>query len=327
MGASVLYISKAETREILTPRDCLDIVEKVFHWHAQERIAWPTPRLWRMNNQEFSAKYHIKGCLLPEIPVFGVRLVGYHVRPDGSGTADGDNTRYVFLQDPATGRPLALVDEHWNYALRTTASAIVACKYLARRDSTVVGIVGVGNMGLTSLLQLKELYHIEEVRVTSRRPETRQAFAQLMRDKTGLNAIAVDSAEAAVRGADIVVTGTTANQNLVFPGWLKPGAFIATLAANEVHDDVYRQVDKIVVDDWEQNQALADVKGLVDRGALSRDRVYAEIHEIVSGAKAGRERDDETVLVRTEGLVTQDVAVAHWVYEQALARGMGRRME
>jgi len=325
--ASMLFINEAETREILTPLACLEIVEKVFTWHAKDRIAWPTPRMWRMNNAEFSAKYHIKGCILPEIPVFGVRVVGYHVRPDGSGTSDPDNTRYIFLQDPTTGRPLALVDEHWNYALRTTASAMVACKYMARKDSQVIGLIGVGNMGLTSLLELKELYDIREVRVTSRRPETRQAFAEKMRAETGLNVIAVETAEETVRGADIVVTGTTANRNIVMPGWLKKGSFIATLAANELHDGVYLEADKIVVDDWEQNQALPDVKALIERNVLTRERVYAEIHEIVAGTKPARESDDEIVLVRTEGLVTQDVAVAHWVYEQAVARGMGRRME
>ncbi len=326
IGASLLYVSDEDARRLLTPKKCLEVVEQVYRWHASGQVEWPSPRMWRMNNAEFSAKYHVKGCLLPAIPVFGMRLVGYHVRPDGSGTADQDNMRYVMLQDPQTGRPLGLVDEHWNYALRTTASALVACKYLARPESKVIGLVGVGNMGYTALLGLRELFQIESVRVTSRRPETRAAFATKMRSETGLDVTAVHTPQEVVEGADIVVSCTTANRNLVFPGWLKPGSVIASLATNEIHDDVYREMDKIVFDDWEQNRSLTDIKRLVDTGILTPDRIYADIAGIVSGARPGRESDDERILVRTEGLVTQDVALAYFVYQEATKNGMGTRL-
>lgn len=316
------FVSEKATRQLLTAKACLEIVEQCFRWQADGKVKLPSPPVWRLKENELGAYYHVKGCLLSEIPVFGVRIVGYRVREDGSGTADSDNTRFILLQDPPTGRPLALVDEHWNYALRTTASAIVATKYLARPESSAIGIIGVGNMGYTALLHLREFFDISEVRVTSRRPESRESFAERMRSELQLPIRAVDTAEAAVEGADIVVVGTTAKRNLIFPNWLKEGATVVSLSSFEMSEGVYPEFDKVVVDDWEGLKHIADIRELVESGILSDASIHGQISDVVSGQTVGRESPAERILIRTEGMVSHDIAVAHWVYEQALANGM-----
>lgn len=319
---AVNFVSEKTTRELLTPKACLEVVERCFRWQAEGKVSLPSPPVWRLREGPMGAYYHVKGCILTEIPVFGVRIVGYRVREDGTGTADKDNTRLILLQDPLTSRPLALVDEHWNYALRTTASAIVGVKYLSNPGSNSVGLVGVGSMGYASLLQLSELLDIQEVRVTSRRPESRESFAERMRAELNLNVCPVDTVEAAIGDADIAVVCTTAKRNLVFPGYIKKGATVVSLSSFDIAEGVYGEFDKIVVDDWEGLKHVADIKGLVTKGVLTDNSIHGQLSDIVTHRKAGREDADERILIRTEGLVSQDVAVAHWVYEQALQAGL-----
>ena len=82
-------------------------------------------------------------------------------------------------------------------------------------------------------------------------------------------------------------------------------------------------MDKVVIDSWEFNMLQRDFKRMVESGLFSRAQLHAEIHELVSGAKQGRERDDERILVHTTGLVSQDVALAHFLYRSALEKGLG----
>ena len=118
MGA--LYLSDTDVRELLDVRAVLDVVEETFRWAHQGRIDWPEPRLFRLNLSEpAEAKYHVKSAALPELGVAGVRVVGYRIFPDGSGTSRDDNMRYVLLHDPVSGQPLAIVDEHTSYGVRS----------------------------------------------------------------------------------------------------------------------------------------------------------------------------------------------------------------
>ncbi|MBI4280336.1 MAG: ornithine cyclodeaminase family protein [Armatimonadetes bacterium] len=321
MGA--LYITAEETRRLVSPREVLNIVEEVFRWHAAGQIVWPQPRMFRMQVPQFSGRYHVKACCLLPLGVTGVRVVGYHVAEDGSGTSLLDNTRYVILNDPKTGRPLAIVDEHWNYSMRTSASACVATKSLLPPAPKVLGLVGVGAIGRTALLGMNELFPLREVRVTSRRPESREGFAQEMSTALGLRVVAVATPEEAVRGADAVFTGTTAGKTLVKTEWVGAGTVVCTLGSREVEESFYRAADKVIVDDWEQNRHLPEMADMIKRGAFSDDEVYAEIADIVSGKKPGRSSPQERILVRTEGLVTQDVAVAYHTYLKAKEVGAG----
>src|SRR5262249_56259065 len=114
-----------------------------------------------------------------------------------------DNTRLIILSDPRSGAPLAIVDEHWSYAIRSAAAATLACKWVGPSNAKVLGLVGVGTMGLNALRCLLTLYRFEEIRCTSRRPETRAAFAAHWSKQLGIPVVAKDSVEDVVRGADI----------------------------------------------------------------------------------------------------------------------------
>jgi ornithine cyclodeaminase/alanine dehydrogenase-like protein (mu-crystallin family) len=208
--AGALYLSDADVQHVLDVRAVLDVVEGTFRAAYAGRVTWPEPRLFRLNLDEPArAKYHVKAAALPDLGVAGVRVVGYRIFPDGSGTSREDNLRYVLLHDPTSGRPLAIVDEHTSYGVRSAASGVVAAKYLARPESAVVGLVGAGRLMRSALMALAQLFALREVRVTSRSAESRVAFAGTFAAKLpGVRVVAVDTPAEASRDADIVMSAT-----------------------------------------------------------------------------------------------------------------------
>jgi ornithine cyclodeaminase len=265
----------------------------------------------------------VKSVLLKDIPTTGVRLYNYY--DDGTRNTVGalDCTRYIVLSDPHNGQPLAIVDEHWSYAIRSAAAAAIACKWVGPTHPKILGLVGIGTMGTNSLRCLCSMYKFAEIRCTSRRPETRAAFAQKWSQALGIPVIPKDSIEEVVRGADIAVGGTTSGDVVSREPWLKPGATFISLARREFDPAGWAKLDKVVIDSWEFNMLQREFTRMIEQGQFSRGQLYGEIHELVSGAKKGRERDEERILVHTTGLVSQDVALAHFLYRRALERGLG----
>jgi ornithine cyclodeaminase len=178
-------------------------------------------------------------------------------------------------------------------------------------------------MGTAALQCLTSLYQFDEIRCTSRRPETREAFAAKWAKQIGVRIVPKDSVEEVVRGADIIVGGTTSGEIVCREPWVKPGATFISLARRELDPAGWSKMDKVVVDSWDFNMMQKEFRKTVETGLFPRERLHAEIHELVTGRKPGRERDDERILIHTTGLVSQDVALAHFIYTQALEQGCG----
>ena len=178
-------------------------------------------------------------------------------------------------------------------------------------------------MGTAALKCLSTLYSFEQIRCTSRRAETRAGFAQKWSDELKTVVVAKPSVEEVVRDADIVVGGTTSGDIVRREPWVKPGATFISLARRELDPAGWSKMDKVVIDSWAFNMLQRDFKNTVESGLFSREQLHAEIQELVTGAKKGRERDDERILIHTTGLVSQDVAFAHFVYQRALETGRG----
>jgi ornithine cyclodeaminase len=173
---------------------------------------------------------------------------------------------------------------------------------------------------------LATLYNFDEVRVTSRRKESREAFALKWGAKLGIKIRAVDTNEEAVRGADIAVGGTTSSDVMIYESWIKRGALVISLARQQFELAGYAKMDKVIVDDWDLNMRNHHFKKMVESGLFSREQLHADISQLVAGLKGGRENADERILVHTTGLVSQDVAICHWIYKQAEAKGMGIKL-
>jgi alanine dehydrogenase len=316
-----VFIPLEETKRLLSVRDVLAITENVFRMRARNEITMCAPPRFTIHGRDEPIYSHVKGCVLESVPVMGVRVVAYYIHPDGSGTSAPESTRLVVLTDPRTGRLLAIVDEHWTYSVRTTAAAVVGAKYLARPDSRVVGIVGAGNLARTGLMALCETFPVAEVRVTSRTPTSFERFAREMQEHVGVPVEVRSTIEDVCRGADIIFAATTSRQPLIRREWIASGTCLVTVGNNEIDPALYGAADKLVVDDRED--VATALRPVVDAGHMREDAIYAEIWEVVDGRKAGRERAEERTVIKTVGLVAQDVAVAYHVYKQAVATHAG----
>jgi ornithine cyclodeaminase len=235
------------------------------------------------------------------------------------------------LFDPKTGAPVAVIDASDITDMRTGAMTAIGAKHLARRDSKVLGHIGARGTSYWNVRLLDSIFHFEEIRVHSRRPESREAFAaQLERDLKKKITIAEDW-ESTVRGADIVVEASRLErpQPLLKTAWIAKGACVipyGTMSAVELSlTDI---MDKIVVDDWGQAQAgpFGALRAHVDSGRLSEKTLYGELGEIVAGTKPGRARDDETILFWHRGLSLSDIALGAAMLDKAKRLGRGQRL-
>ena len=320
----VLFVPYKDTLGLLSVTDALEVCEQVYLMHARGSVVLSSPPSFKLDvGDGFHNHWHVKSVFLKDVPTTGVRVYNYF--DDGVRNTVGGLgcTRYIVLSDPHSGEPVAIVDEHWSYAIRSTAAAAIACKWVGPANPRILGLVGIGTMGTNSLRCLASMYKFEEIRCTSRRPETRAAFAQKWSQALGIPVVPKDTIEEVVRGADIAVGGTTSGDIVSRESWLKPGATYISLARREFDPAGWSKLDKVVIDSWEFNMLQREFKRMVEGGLFSRDQLYGEIHELVSGAKKGRERDDERILIHTTGLVSQDVALAHFLYRRARDKGLG----
>jgi alanine dehydrogenase len=321
---AVLFVPYKETLGLLSVEDALKICEDVYRMHARGSVVMSNPPSFKLDVADgFHNHWHVKSVFLKDIPATGVRIYNYY--DDGLRNTVGglDCTRYIVLSDPRTGKPLAIVDEHWSYAIRSAAAAVLACRWVGPRKPRILGLVGIGTMGTNALRCLATMYKFEEIRCTSRRPETRRAFAEKWSKALGTTIVPKDTIEEVVHGADIAVGGTTSPDIVSRESWLKPGCTFISLARRELDPAGWSKMDKVVIDSWEFNMLQREFRRTVESGLFSFEQLYGEIHELVAGTKKGRERDDERILIHTTGLVSQDVALAHFLYRNALEKGLG----
>lgn len=327
-GDSILYLSYRDVASLLDVETAIRVAEEVLLEHASGRVDWCEPRQLTLTSPSYPhTTIKHKACALPGLGVAGSRVVGLNRTAKGKRAAAQGPTKLIILTDPETAAILAIVDEHGSYALRTGAEVAIAVKYLARPDCQTLGILGSGDMAQASLVALLAVCSPRQVRVYSPTPAHREGFAQIMSQRLGVPVVAVPSAEAAVRGCEIICSATTAATPFILDAWLEPGSLVYTMSQyQELETRAYQRTDKLVVDDWQQVKLESDIRSMLERGDIGDADVYADFAELVSGRKAGRESPQERILARSQGLVTQDIAIAHWVYRAALERGLGQKL-
>jgi alanine dehydrogenase len=174
---------------------------------------------------------------------------------------------------------------------------------------------------------LRELFNIDEVLVTSRRAESRQAFAREQSEALGLRVRACDSYEEVCRSADIIMTGTPSTEPFIRADWLKDGVFLGLMGLEEATHEVYALCDRLFVDyDPGVDKHASHIRRAIEAGAISPAKQIRQIWEVVAGRLPGRLDEREKVLVSTVGLTTQDTAIAHALYLQAQREGRGLRL-
>ena len=262
----------------------------------------------------------------PTPGVSGVKVVGDFVANYAAGLPS--ELGLLTLYDPQTGVPLAIMDATLITACRTGAMTAVGARYLARPDSRVLGHVGARGTAFWNIVLLDEMFDLDEIRITSRRAESREAFAQQLAAVTGTPIRVADTAEEVFDGADILVEASrlTEPEPLLRTASVKPGAFVVpygTISAVEL--DLLDVMDKVVVDDWRESQSgrFGALRRHVDSGRLSAASLHAELGQIVTGQRPGRERDDERILLWHRGLAILDIAVGLAILRRAEQQDTG----
>ncbi len=241
----------------------------------------------------------------------------------------------VAVIDAATGQPLALMEGGYLTALRTGAVSGVATDVLARSDAKVAAIFGAGVQGRTQLLAVGAVRNLQRVYVFDSLRENAEKFARELRGQVGVpdDVRVVSTTAEAVREADIICTATTSRTpvydgNLVMPGAHVNGIGSFTPEMQENGEALIRRADKIVVDTY--SGALAEAGDLIipiRKGIIQESSIYAELGEITSGLKPGRERDSEITFFKSVGSAVQDASVAQAVLQRAEAQGLGTVVE
>jgi len=270
----------------------------------------------------------LRGYVAP-LSLAGVKVVSDYV--DNYRVGLPSEMGLLTLFEPATGRPVAVIDAAGLTDMRTGAVTALGAKYLARKDSRILGHVGARGTAYWNVRLLDRLFDFAEIRVHSRRAESRDAFAAKLAQDLGKPVVATTDWESCVRGADIVVEASRLEQPapMLRTDWIKRSAFVVpygTMSAVELSlTDI---MDKLVVDDWGQCKGgmFGSLRAHVDAGKLSATTLHAELGEIVAGRKAGRERDDETILLWHRGLSLSDVALGAAMLAKAARSGIGQTL-
>jgi ornithine cyclodeaminase/alanine dehydrogenase-like protein (mu-crystallin family) len=313
-----LYISEEEVLTLLPMSKAVELVEGAFH-HLADGTAINQPR--RRVILPTGAVLHYMAAGMPDY--FGLKAYSVHAKTGAHFE--------VLLYRSSDGMPLATLDANHLGQIRTGAASGVATKYLARADARVAAIIGSGFQAETQLAAVAAVRPLSEVRVWSRKEEKRTAFAQRCAENFGLDVKAVETAQQCVEGADIVVTATSSKQPVLSTEWLSSGVHINGSGSNWAErrelpaDLIFGKaaivaVDSVEVAKIESGDILIPMHE--DSSALFPG---VELSEIVAGKRPGRTSADQITVFKSNGLAVEDVAVAGYIYEEALKHGMGRK--
>lgn len=323
-----LLLTDDEVKKLFSMDEVMEAVEQAFREKGLGQVQMPAKVY--IFYKKYNGDLRTMPSYLEKLDVSAVKIVNVH--PD-------NRTKYnlptvmavIVLIDPKNGAPIAIMSGTTVTDMRTGASGGIAAKYLARKDSKVVGLVGAGMQAHTQLMALLEVYRkLDEVRVWSRSEETKQNFVTETRRAYGhlCKIIPVKTIKESVEEADIVVTTTPSRQPLVMNDMVSSGMHFNCIGADapgkEELDPAILKRAKIVVDDWEQASHSGEINVPLSQGSITKKNVWAEIGEIAAGLKSGRQRQDEITIFMSTGLAVQDAVTAKIAYDKAIKKKIGR---
>lgn len=321
----VLVLGMSDAKNLLSMKDTLELVEVAFKEKGLNRVQLP-PKSYLFFKQ-YNGDLRMMPSYLEAREECGVKIVNSH--PDNPGKYGLPSVIAVLmLYDVRTGKPVAIMDGTWITAMRTGAAAGVAAKYLARKDSRIVGVVGAGFQARFQLEALNEVLSIGSVKVYDRLKDKALELADTMNLKISGGVTAVDRVKDAVKDVDVLVTATPAREPVVKNQWITAGMHIISIGADapgkeELDPEILIRA-KIVVDDWTQASHSGEINVPLSKGMIKRDHVHGEFGEVVAGIKRGRVSNDEITIFDSTGLSIQDVITGWQVYRQAVQMGVGR---
>jgi ornithine cyclodeaminase/alanine dehydrogenase len=314
----LLYLSRADVEKTaLDMPTIIHLLEQAFREKGAGKVEMPPkPGI----HTQPDAFIHAMPAFIPAMHSAGIKWVsGY---PANQARGLPYITGLLILNDDETGLPYAIMDCTWITAYRTGAASALAAKYLARPDSRVAGILACGVQGRTNLEALAALFQIQRVYAYDINPDVQKLYVDEMQIKLGIDVIGVDHPREAVVDSDLVVTSGPIlkhPQPTIEKNWLLRGAFASAVDFDSYwRPEALAQMDRLSTDDHDQFNYYRSVGYF-----QNTPDPYADLGELVSGQKPGREREDERTMAINLGLAIDDMAVAPEVYRRAKEMGLG----
>ena len=319
-----LILSRTDMMGLLTPAEYVSCVEQAYRMHGEGRCY-------------MDPKGHI---VLDKYPGEWEAMPSYIEEPEAAACKwvsirERNRERYdlptvfsiLIYTHPETGFPLAICAGSYHTVMRTGASAAVSSKWLARKNSKRLAIVGAGHMAEGTLATCDAVLALDEVRIWSRSQATLNEFIKTQAPKYRFPLRPSRDLAEVVRGADVVVTVTSAREPLVKEEWIAPGTHIAAVGADKAGDQELDprilQRARIFVDDIRQCRTDGEINVPLSKGLIHERDIAGEIGEVIIGKKQGRRSDDEITLFDSTGIALQDSATVPLEYERAVAAGVG----
>jgi ornithine cyclodeaminase len=318
------FLNRAQVEGLLPAADELvRVIESGLHAHGSGETVLP-PKSHLVLDHLVNGHFNILSGYVGPMRCAGVKVIGDYV--NNWQRQLPSEVALLTLYDPETGVPICLMEATSLTWQRTGAVTCVGAKHLARRDTSVVTHLGARGTAFQNLKLLANEFDLQEIRISSRRPESRERLAARVRDELGVTSVAVDDAAAACRDADIIIEATRLErpQVLVPADAVKPGALVVTYGwMMAVDPELPFRMDKLVVDDWAQCRHGGALYPLIENGRLTDAHIHAEIGQIVCGARSGRQRADERILFWHRGFAISDIVLGHAIHARAVREGVG----
>ncbi len=312
----------------------IEIIENVISLHGKGDYVLPTKSTLRwgdINAETTSGRINsMPGYVGGDIQASGIKWISsapmnpfkYNL-PRAAGV--------IILNDSETLLPSVIMDGTLISAMRTGAVSGVVAKYLAKKESKVLGLIGAGVQNRTQLMAIHAICpQIQTVKVADLSRERAESFCKEMSAIVkDVSFEIVESAEQAVRGSDIFITATVTEKPIVQSSWVDEGSLHIHVGSHECEFDVIDQADKVVVDDWEElkHRGVETISIMYTEGKFNPENIYAELGEVVNGDKMGRESETERIYFNSVGMGIEDVAVANYIYQIAKERGIGQNLK
>ncbi|HWJ87077.1 MAG TPA: ectoine utilization protein EutC [Pelagibacterium sp.] len=323
---NVQILTEADLRQLVPlDRDAVACIEDAFAALAGGKVVMPP--ILRLDMPEANGEVDVKTAYVPGLDSFAIKISpGFFDNPKiGLPSTNG----LMVVLSARTGLVEALLlDNGYLTDVRTAAAGAVAAKHLARADAHTVALIGAGVQARMQLEALTLVRPLTSVRIWARDKSKAEALANAVAQDFGLAALVADTAEEAVRGADIVVTTTPATTPLISADWIGPGTHVTTMGSdaehkNEIDPALVTRAGLYVADSLHQTRRLGELHHAIAKGLVEVDRPFPELGAVIAGSAAGRTSDEQISFADLTGTGVQDTAIAVLARTRAAKAGAG----
>ncbi len=321
-----LVVSHAEVQRLLPMADCIDLMGETLATLTRGDALLPLRTIIRLPDGKnlFAAMPAVLGESI------GAKVIT--VFPGNEGTPYESHIGVVLYFEPQHGRLQAIIDASSVTAIRTAAVSGLATRLMAREDASELAILGSGVQAMTHLEAVLCVRPITQVRVWSRHQQNAVTFAEQAHKRFGVPVESTPTAEAAVRGAHVICTTTSAREPILLGDWLAPGAHINAVGASQRTtrelDTAAVQRARLIVDRRESAMAESgDFLIPLNDGDITTEHIRGELGDVVLGRVPGREHPEQVTIFKSLGLAVEDIASARFIYERARSSGDGTWLE